>query len=116
MMKIYLKWDYDLIVSTALGAADSIGIFLNERERYRIEQMVKRFCEKTRSGENDSSFAGSSLNIIAYSKGLEIKSYVNYNPLNSTSIGAPWGEFHSVEFVYFKYATSDKYKYFIRIK
>ena len=37
MMKIYKRWDYDLIVSTALGAADSIGISLNEKERYRIE-------------------------------------------------------------------------------
>lgn len=116
MMRIYRKWDYDLIVSTALGAADSIGISLNEKERYRIEQMVKRFCERTRSGDNDSSFVGSSLYMVAYSEGLEIKTYVNNNPLNSASIGAPWGEFYSVEFVYFKYATSDKSKYHIRIK
>lgn len=116
MMKIYRKWDYDLIVSTALGAADSIGISLNEKDRYRIEHMVSRFCERTRSGENDPSVAGSSLCVIAYSEGLEIKTYVNYNPLNSASIGAPCGEFYSAEFVYFKYATSDKSKYFIRIK
>lgn len=115
MMKIYRKWDYDLIVSTALGAANSIGISLNEKERYRIEQMVSRFCERTSSGENDSSFVASSLGIVAYSEGLEIKTYVNHIPLNSASIGAPWGEFYSVEFIYFKYE-SDKTKYFIRIK
>ena len=113
MMKIYRKWDYDLIVSTALGAADSIGIPLNEKDRDRIEQMVRRFCERTRSGENDSSFAVSSLYIFAYNEGLEIKTYVDYNPLNSASIGAPCGEFYSVEFVYFKY---DIHQYFIRIK
>ena len=116
MMKIYRKWDYDLIVSTALGAAESIGISLNEKERYRIEQMVKRLCERTRSGENDSSFAASSLYMVAYSEGLEIKTYVNHNPLNSASVGAPCGEFYSVEFVYFKYAASDNSKYYIRIK
>ena len=114
MMKIYRKWDYDLIVSTVYGAADSIGISLNDKERYRIEQMVRRFCERTRSGENDSSFIGSSLYVVAYNEGLEIKTYVNNNPLNSASIGAPCGEFYSVGFVYFKYATSDKY--YIRIK
>ena len=116
MKKIYRKWDYDLIVSTALGAADSIGISLNEKERYRIEQMVKRFCERTRSGENDSSFVGSSLYVIAYNKGLEIKSYVNLCSFNYESIGAPCGEFYSAEYIYSGYETSDKYRYFIRIK
>ena len=113
MMKIYRKWDYDLIVSTALGAADSIGISLNEKERYRIEQMVKRFCERTHSRENDSSFVGSSLYVIAYSKGLEIKSYVNLCSLNYESIGAPCGEFSSVDFIYCQFETQ---QYFIRIK
>ena len=116
MMKIYRKWDYDLIVSTALGAANSIGISLNERDRDRIEQMVKRFCERTNSGENDSAFDASSLYVVVYNEGLEIKSYVNYNPLNSVSIGAPCGEFYSAAFVYSLYETVDKYKYFIRIK
>ena len=116
MMKIYRKWDYDMIVSTALGAADSIGISLNDKERYRIEQMVRRFCERTNSGKNDSSFAASSLYMVAYKEGLEIKSYVNNNPLNSASVGAPWGEFYSAEFRYFRYATSDESKYYIRIK
>ena len=113
MMKIYRKWDYDLIVSTALGAANSIGISLNEKERYRIEQMVRRFCERTDSGENDSAFDASSLYVAAYDEGLEIKSYVNYNPLNSASIGAPCGEFYSVEFVYFR---NNIHQYFFRIK
>ena len=113
MMKIYRKWDYDLIVSTALGAADSIGISLNEKERYRIEQMVKRFCERTHSGENDSSFVGSSLYVIAYSKGLEIKSYVNLCSLNYESIGAPCGEFFSAEFIYCQFEIQ---QYYIRIK
>lgn len=113
MMKIYKRWDYDLIVSTALGAADSIGISLNEKERYRIEQMVKRFCERTRSGENDSSFVGSSLYVIAYNKGLEIKSYVNLCSLNYESIGAPYGEFFSAEFIYCQFEIQ---QYYIRIK
>ena len=113
MMKIYRKWDYDLIVSTVYGAADSMGIPLNEKERDRIEMVVRRFCERTDSGKNDSSFAASSLYIVAYDEGLEIKTYVNHNPLNSTSIGAPCGEFYSVEFVYFRY---DIQQYFIRIK
>ena len=115
-MKIYRKWDYDLIVSTALGAANSIGITLNEKERYRIEQMVKRFCERTHSGENDSAFDASSLYVVVYNEGLQIKTYVNYNLLNSASIGAPCGEFYSAAFVYSLYETVDKYKYFIRIK
>ena len=113
MMKIYRKWDYDLIVSTALGAADSIGITLNDKDRDRIEQMVRRFCERTDSGKNDSEFNASSLYMVAYDEGLEIKTYVNHNPLNSTSVGAPCGEFYSVEFVYFKY---NIHQYFIRIK
>ena len=113
MMKIYRKWDYDLIVSTALGAADSIGITLNEKERYRIEQMVKRFCERTRSGENDSSFIGSSLYVVAYSEGLEIKSYVNLCSLNYESIGAPCGEFCSAEFIYCQFEIQ---QYYIIIK
>lgn len=113
MMKIYRKWDYDLIVSTALGAANSIGISLNERDRYRIEQMAKRFCERTRSGENDSSFVGSSLYVIAYSKGLEIKSYANLCSLNYESIGAPCGEFFSAEFIYCQFEIQ---QYYIRIK
>ena len=113
MMKIYRKWDYDLTVSTALGTADSMGIPLNEKDRARIEQMVRRFCERTDSGKNDSSFVVSSLYVVAYNEGLEIKTYVNYNPLNSVSIGAPCGEFYSVEFVYFRY---DIQQYFIRIK
>lgn len=113
MMRIYRKWDYDLIVSTALGAANSIGISLNEKERYRIEQMVKRFCERTRSGENDSSFVGSSLYVIAYSEGLEIKSYVNLCSLNYESIGAPCGEFFSAEFIYCQFEIQ---QYYIRIK
>ena len=113
MMKIYRKWDYDLIVSTALGAADSIGISLNGKDRDRIEQMVRRFYERTDSGENDSSLDASSLYIAAYDEGLEIKTYVNHNPLNSSSIGAPCGEFYSVEFVYFRY---NIHQYFIRIK
>ena len=113
MMKIYRKWDYDLIVSTALGAADSIGISLNEKERYRIEQMVKRFCERMHSGENDSSFIGSSLYVIAYSKGLEIKSYVNLCSLNYESIGAPCSKFSSAEFIYCRF---EMQQYFIRIK
>ena len=116
MMKIYRKWDYDLIVSTALGAADSIGITLNDKERTRIEQTVRRFCERTNSEKNDSSFVASSLYVVAYEEGLEIKTYVNHNPLNSASIGAPCGEFSSAEFIYSVYETSDKYKYFIRIK
>lgn len=113
MMKIYRKWDYDLIVSTALGAANSIGISLNERERDRIEQMVKRFCERTRSGENDSSFVGSSLYMVAYSEGLEIKSYANLCSLNYESIGAPCGEFYSAEFIYCQFEIQ---QYYIRIK
>lgn len=113
MMKFYKKWDYDMIVSTALGAADSIGISLNKGEKYRIEQMVKRFCERTRSGENDSSFIGSSLYVIAYSEGLEIKSYANLCSLNYESIGAPCGEFYSAEFIYNQYEIQ---QYFIRIK
>ena len=116
MMKIYRKWDYYLIVSTALGAADSIGISLNDKDRDRIEQMVRRFCERTDSGENEDSFLASSLYIVAYNEGLEIKTYVNYNPLNSASVGAPCGEFYSAAFVYSRYETVDKYKYFIRIK
>ena len=116
MMKIYRKWDYDMIVSTALGAADSIGITLNEKERTRIEQMVRRFCERTNSEKNDSFFVASSLYVVVYNEGLEIKTYVNYNPLNSASIGAPGGEFYSAAFVYSRYETSDKYRYFIRIK
>ena len=116
MMKIYKRWDYDLIVSTALGAANSIGITLNEKERYRIEQMVRRFCERTDSGKNDSSFVASSLYVVAYDEGLEIKTFVNHNPLNSVSIGAPCGEFSSAAFVYSQYETFDKYRYFITIK
>ena len=115
-MKIYRKWDYDLIVSTALGAADSIGISLKEKDRDRIEQMVRRFCERTDSGKNDSYFAASSLYVVAYNEGLEIKSYINHNPLNSASIGAPCGAFYSAAFVYSRYETVDKYKYFITIK
>lgn len=113
MMKIYKRWDYDLIVSTALGAADSIGISLNEKDRDRIEQIVRRFCERTDSGDNDSFFVASSLYVVVYNEGLEIKTYVNYNPLNSASVGAPCGEFHSVEFQCFRYNTNE---YFIRIK
>ena len=116
MMKIYRKWDYDLIVSTALGAADSIGISLNEKDRDRIEQMVRRFCERTDSEKNDSSFMASSLCVVVYSEGLEINTYINHNPLNSASIGAPGREFYSAAFVYSLYETVDKYKYFIRIK
>lgn len=116
MMKIYRKWDYDMIVSTALGAADSIGISLNEKDRDRIEQMVRRFCERTNSEKNDSFFIASSLYVVAYNEGLEIKTFVNNSPLNSASIGAPCGEFSSAEFIYSGYETSDKYKYFIRIK
>ena len=116
MMKIYRKWDYDLIVSTVYGTADSKGIPLKEEDRTRIEQTVKRFCERTRSGKNDSSFAASSLYIVAYNEGLQIKTYVNHNPLNSASIGAPCGEFSSAEFIYSRYEMSDEYKYFIRIK
>ena len=116
MMEIYRRWDYDMIVSTALGAADSIGITLNEKERTRIEQMVRRFCERTNSEKNDSFFVASSLYVVVYNEGLEIKTYVNYNPLNSASIGAPGGEFYSAAFVYSRYETSDKYRYFIRIK
>ena len=115
-MKIYRKWDYDLIVSTALGAADSIGISLNEKDRTRIEMVVRRFCERTDSGKNDSSFVASYLYVVAYDEGLEIKTYVNHNPLNSASIGAPCGEFHSAEFVCSGYETSDKYRYFILTK
>ena len=114
MMKIYRKWDYDLIVSTALGAANSIGISLNEKDRYRIEQMVRRFCERTDSGENDSSFMASSLYVVAYDEGLEIKSYVDQNPLNSASVGAPCGKFYSAAFVYSRY--NIQHQYFIRIK
>ena len=113
MMKIYKKWDYDLIVSTALGAADSIGISLNERDRDRIEHAVKRFCERTNSEKNDSSFMASSLYIVAYNEGLEIKTYINHNPLNSASIGAPCGEFSSAEFIYCQFEIQ---QYFIRIK
>lgn len=116
MMKIYKRWDYDLIVSTALGAADSKGIPLNDKERDRIEQVVRRFCERTDSGENDLFFVASSLYVVAYNEGLEIKSYVNRNPLNSASVGAPCGEFSSAAFVYSRYETVDKYKYFITIK
>ena len=120
MMKIYRKWDYDLIVSTALGAANSIGISLNEKDRTRIEQIVRRFCERTNSGKNDSLFLASSLYVVVYNEGLEIKTYINYNlnynPLNSASIGAPCGEFYSAAFVYSRYETVDKYKYFITIK
>lgn len=112
-MKIYKRWDYDLIVSTALGAADSIGISLNEKDRDRIEQIVRRFCERTDSGDNDSFFVASSLYVVVYNEGLKIKTYVNYNPLNSASVGAPCGEFHSVEFQCFRYNTNE---YFIRIK
>ena len=64
MMKIYRKWDYDLIVSTALGAADSIGISLNDKDKDRIEQMVRRFCERTNSKKNDSSFMASYLYVV----------------------------------------------------
>lgn len=116
MMKIYRKWDYNLIVSTVYGTANSIGISLNERDRDRIEQIVRRFCERTNSEENDSAFDASSLYVVAYDEGLEIKYYVNYNPLNSASIGAPCGKFYSAAFVYSRYETVDKYKYFIRIK
>ena len=116
MMKIYRKWDYDMIVSTALGAADSKGIPLNDKERDRIEQMVKRFCERTNSGKYDSFFVASSLYVVVYNEGLQIKTYVNHNPLNSASIGAPCGEFSSAAFVYSRYETVDKYKYFITIK
>ena len=116
MMKIYLRWDYDLIVSTVYGTADSKGIPLKEEDRTRIEQTVKRFCERTDSGKNDSSFAVSSLYIVARNEGLEIKSFVNYSPFNSTSVGAPCGEFYSAQFVYSEYETSDEYKYFVTIK
>ena len=116
MMKIYRRWDYDLIVSTVYGAADSIGISLNEKERYRIEQMAKRFCERTNSGKYDSFFVASSLYVVVYNEGLQIKTYVNHNPLNSASIGAPCGEFSSAAFVCSRYETVDKYKYFITIK
>ena len=116
MMKIYRKWDYDLIVSTVYGAADSIGITLNEKDRTRITAIVGRFCERTDSGKNDSSFLASSLYVVVYNEGLEIKTYVNYNPLNSVSIGAPCGEFYSAGFIYSEYETYDKYRYFIRIK
>ena len=113
MMKIYKRWDYDMIVSTVYGTAESRGIPLNEKDRDRIEMMVRRFCERTRSGENDSSFVGSSLYVIAYSKGLEIKSYVNLCSLNYESIGAPCGEFSSAAFIYCQFETQ---QYFIRIK
>lgn len=116
MMKIYRKWDYDLIVSTALGAANSKGIPLNEKDRDRIEQIVRRFCERTDSGKNDSSFIASFLYMVAYDEGLEIKTFVNLNPLNSASIGAPCGGFSSAEFICSGCETSDKYRYFIRIK
>lgn len=113
MMKIYRKWDYDLIVSTALGAANSIGISLNEKDKDRIEQIVRIFCERTDSGENDSSFEASSLYVVAYSEGLEIKSYVNLCSLNYESIGAPRGEFSSAAFIY---SRLNMHQYFIRIK
>ena len=116
MMKIYRKWDYGMIVSTALGAADSKGIPINEKDRTRIEMVVRRFCERTDSGKNDSSFVASSLYVVVYNEGLEIKTYINYNLLNSTSVGAPCGEFSSAAFVYSQYETVDKYKYFITIK
>ena len=105
-----------MIVSTALGAADSIGISLNEKDRTRIEMVVRRFCERTDSGKNDLSFMASSLYIVAYDEGLEIKTFVNHSPLNSASIGAPCGEFYSAEFIYSEYEISVKYRYFILIK
>ncbi len=113
MMKIYRKWDYDLIVSTVYGTANSIGITLNERDRDRIEQMVKRFCERTRSGENDSSFVGSSLYVVAYNEGLEIKSYVNLCCINYEFIGEPCGKSSSVEFICCQFEIQ---QYYIRIK
>ena len=116
MMKIYKRWDYDLIVSTALGAAESRGIPLNEKDRTRIEMVVRRFYERTDSVKNDSFLVASSLYVVVYDEGLEIKTYVNHNPLNSVSIGAPCGMFYSAAFVYSRYETVDKYKYFIRIK
>ena len=113
MMKIYRKWDYDMIVSTVYGTADSKGIPLNEKDRDRIEQMVRRFCERTSSGENDAFFEASSLHVVAYNEGLEIKSYVNLCSLNYESIGAPCGEFFSAEFIYCQFEIQ---QYFIRIK
>ena len=116
MMKIYRKWDYDLIVSTVYGTANSKGIPLKEEDRTRIEQTVKRFCERTNSGKYDSFFVASSLYVVVYNEGIQIKTYVNHNPLNSASVGAPCGEFYSAAFVYSRYETVDKYKYFITIK
>ena len=101
MMEIYRKWDYDLIVSTALGAANSIGISLSKEEIDMIEQMVKRFCERTNNVEKHSRLKGASLYVVAYNAGLEIKPYIDYEPYGLFfGIGNTTGNYQSVHFSY----------------
>ena len=116
MMKIYRRWDYDLIVSTVYGTADSIGISLNEKERYSIEQMVKRFCERTRSGENDSWLQEATMDIVVYDEGLELVTYLNLNAIDCFTVGKACGKFKMLYFGYNKNDISDEYKYYITIQ
>ena len=111
MMKIYRKWDYDLIVSTAYGTANSIGISLNEKDRDRIEQIVRRFCERTNSAGTISSDAA----IVVYNEGFKVKTYINEDTIDYFTIGNASGKYKILYFTYFGDEISDNSKYFIRI-
>ena len=120
MMKIYKKWDYDMIVSTVYGTAEKVGIEFTEEDRTEISSIVGRYCDTVRRGENQSHFLSEDvLCIIACEGYIKLLYYIGLSMKESFERDNGISQPESVRIVNFKFSQHSidkRHKYILLIK
>ena len=120
-MKIYKRWDYDLIVSTALGAAEEVGIALTEEDRTEISSIVRGYCNTVRQYEDKSHLLSRAILGIAACDGyIKLLYYINLTLSESferdNGISQPDDFVRTINFEFTQFVIDKRHKYIILIK
>ena len=119
-MKIYRKWDYDLIVSTVYSAAEKVGIALTEEDRTKISSIVRGYCEPIRRYEDKSHLLSRAiLGIIAGEGYIKLLYYINLTLSESfersNGIEQP-DSVRTINFEFTQFVIDKRHKYIILIR
>ena len=121
MMKIYKRWDYDLIVNTVYGAAEEVGIALTEEDRTKISSIVRGYCDTVRRYEDKSHLLSRAiLGIFACDGYIQLLYYINstlsesFERDNGTS--QPDDFVRTINFEFTQFVIDKRHKYIILTK
>ena len=121
MMKIYRKWDYDMIVSTVYGTAEKVGIEFTEEDRTEISSIVRGYCDTVRRYEDKSHLLSRAILGIAACDGyIKLLYYINLTLSESferdNGISQPDDFVRTINFEFTQFVIDKRHKYIILIK